>query len=118
MSYTEFHTGELVPVKTLSAEEFIKFQEENLSSVIFEDLFENIEDGREYFEGYDKVNRKLVYIYHKNTLYEVKNHKQEDDTDYLLDVSKTEGGKIKFNLIFYNGGTCFSEMLEEGLDDL
>ena len=29
---------------------------------------------------------------------------------------KLEDGTINFTYLFYNGGTCFSEMLEEGLN--
>lgn len=118
MSYTEFHKGKLKKVSELSIEELISFQKENISKVIFEDFFEKIEDGYTFFEGYDKTTRELKYIFHKNILYEVVDHAQEDDTDYLLDVTRLNENELKFNLIFYNGATCFSEMLEEGLDNL
>ena len=60
----------------------------------------------------------IIFVLINNTLYQVLNHYKTDEADYLQDVRVGEDGNINFNLIFYNGGTCFSEMLEEGLNKL
>lgn len=35
-----------------------------------------------------------------------------------MNVTRNSDGSLSFMGQFYNGGTCFSEMLEEALDDL
>lgn len=44
--------------------------------------------------------------------------KQEFDTEYLCHASRVDDDTIEFKLVFYNGGTCFSEMLEEAINNL
>jgi hypothetical protein len=39
--------------------------------------------------------------------------------DYVefADVEQTEDGTIHFHALFYNGGTCLEEVIEDALDD-
>lgn len=118
MSYTELHTGSLRKVEeNFSIEELEIFLKDN-SVFKVEDFEEAKEEGYKFLEVKNKETRNLVFIWHKNNFYEVLSHYESDEADYLLDVRKGENDIVNFNLVFYNGGTCFSEMLEEGLDKL
>ena len=118
MSYTEMHTGSLKKVsKTFTKEELIKFLDDNQEFYV-DDLEEKIGYNYHYYEVFHKETDNLVFILHENNFYQVLNHYESDSADYLQDVRMDENGIINFNLIFYNGVTCFSEMLAGGLDEL
>ncbi len=57
------------------------------------------------------------YVVVGDVLYNA-SEKQEFDTEYLCHASRIDSDTIEFKLVFYNGGTCFSEMLEEAIMDL
>lgn len=58
------------------------------------------------------------YVYNKGTLYEIIEHKDfGESADYIEQTIKF-GDEIHFTYLFYNGGTCFTEMLEEGLNKI
>ncbi len=121
MSTTELHTGRLKPIQyNLSIEDFKKWlQLKNGFEV--EDFEDYLENGANFFEVRDmskkwKESMYIKYIYNKGTLYEMIKHYGEMDAQDLNLTNKTENGIIDFAYMFYNGGTCFSEMLEEGLD--
>jgi len=118
MSYTEFHTGKLYPVRI----------EQNLETTCQAIAKRhNIELGEDWREDFmDKFNeyaykRKKVneeYFIHSDKLYRVIDHEDVDGEEYFMKLSRNSDGSISFIGQFYNGGTCFSEMLEESLDDL
>ena len=121
MSYTELHTGKLKPIQyNVSIEEFKKWLQTKDSYEV-EDFEEYLEEEYTFFEVRDKTksykeSMYIKYIYNKGTLYEMIQHSGEKEADYLDVTNKNEDGTIDFTYLFYNGGTCFSEMLEEGLD--
>lgn len=121
MSYTELHTGKLKPIQyNVSIEEFKKWLETKDGFEV-EDFEEYLEEEYTFFEVSDKSKKYkesmyIKYVYNKGILYEMIQHSGEKETDYLDITSKNEDGTIDFTYLFYNGGTCFSEMLEEGLD--
>lgn len=123
MSYTELHTGKLKPIiKDLSIEDFIIWLESKEGFEV-EDFEEMPEDEYEYFEVRDKSKKYkeslyIKFIYNKGTLYEMTEHSGEQEVDFLHLTTKNEDDTISFTYLFYNGGTCFSEMLEEGLDKI
>lgn len=118
MSYTEVHTGKLKLIETdYNLEHLQVFLELNKEFYV-DDLQEKIDDNYNYFEIYNNKTKKIACILHNNKLYYVEDHYQSSEADYLQDVKEDSEGNINFNLIFYNGGTCFSEMLEEGLNEL
>lgn len=123
MSYTELHVGKLQPLQfDMNIEEFKEWLKTKDGFEV-EDFEEYLEEGYEFFQVRDKSkkykeNLYIKYVYNKGTLYEVVNHKAGESDDDLHITNKNSDGTIDFIYMFYNGGTCFSEMLEEGLDKL
>lgn len=121
MSYTELHTGKLKIVRTeMSLEEFKQFYEVNqdILSLFIEDFEEKIEYEHTFYEIRQGDWRgDLMYVYNNGTLYEVLEYINLGEADYINNTVKTEN-IINFTYLFYNGGTCFSEMLEEGLNSI
>jgi len=121
MSYTELHTGKLKPIQyNMSIEDFKNWLQ-NQEGFEVKYLEEYLEDEYTFFEVRDKSkaykeSMYIKYIYNKGTLYEMMEHLGEKDANYLDITEKLEDGTINFTYLFYNGGICFSEMLEEGLD--
>lgn len=123
MSYTELHTGKLKPINTnISLEEFKDWVEKKEGFEV-DDFEELLEDQATFFEVRDKSKRYkesmyIKYIYNKGTLYEMVEHSGELDNDFLHLTTKNEDDTINFTYLFYNGGTCFSEMMQEGLEKI
>lgn len=112
MSETELHTGKLeVFSSNFNRNEFDSLiDSEKLNS----DGYDVMEE--DFFILYDN-NGNRKYIFNKGTLYKVKEWKEHDDTGFIHETSRT-GNEINFTYLFYNGGTCEQEMIEEGLDSL
>lgn len=59
------------------------------------------------------------FVYHNGNIYKFVEHINTSDEPDIYHTSTNElKTEISFVYNFYNGGTCFSEILEEGLDDL
>jgi hypothetical protein len=117
MSKTEFHTGRLYPVKIESS------LEETCKSITKRHNIELREDWREDFiEKFNKYNKSEhlneEYFINNELLYRVIDHVESIDEDYSMRLSRNPDGSILFIGQFYNSGTCFSEMLDEALNDL
>jgi len=113
MSETESHVGTLRPVvKTNEAETTTEIIIRLLGDVELEeneeDLFEQL---RDIDDNYDK------YFLHNGILWEVVENKELDGDD-ICEATMQPDGSIRYALQFYNGGTCFSEMMSDALDDL
>ena len=76
-------------------------------------------------EGYDidSYERGKIFIEesdcfcYKDEWYKFVEKEDHEDNDYICEAKKIDD-KISFRLRFYNGGTCFDEMLEKALDNL
>jgi hypothetical protein len=118
MSQTEFHTGKLYPVKIKNnLEETCRAIASRHNIELGEDWQE---DFRDVFNEYEYKRKKVTeeYFIHGEKLYRVIDHEKSDDNEDFMKLSREDNGSISFIGQFYNGGTCFSEMLEEALDDL
>lgn len=118
MSRTEFHTGKLYPIN------FGKDLEGYCRRIAKENDIELgddwQEDFRDKFDEYEikKGKVKEEYFIQGENLYRVIDHVESDNEEYFMKLTKNDDGSISFMGQFYNGGTCFSEMLEEALDEL
>jgi hypothetical protein len=118
MSQTESHLGKLYPVKMESSlEETCKKIAKRHNIELGEDWQE---DFRENFNEYEHQNKRVdeEYFIHGETLYRVINHEESSDDDCFMKLGRNSDGSISFTGQFYNSATCFSEMLEEALDNL
>jgi hypothetical protein len=107
MSRTEFHTGKLYPVKIeTSLEETCRSIAKRFDIELGEDWQEDFRDSPE------------EYFIHGEKLYRVIDHVESEDSEYFMNVTRNADGSLQFMGQFYNGGTDFSEMLEEALDEL
>lgn len=103
MSDYENHTGKLrlvVPNEGESTSDLRKriYNEKYLENPNYDD--------DDYYEDYIEV---------KGNIYKVIEHYESyDDLDGCI-LNKNQDGTISFITRFYNGGTCFSEMIEEAL---
>ena len=118
MSRTEFHTGKLYPVKIeTSLEETCRSIAKRFDVELGEDWQEDFMDAFDEYSN-KRNSQKEEYFIHGEKLYRVIDHVESEDEEYFMKLSRNSDGSISFMGQFYNGGTCFSEMLEEALDEL
>lgn len=113
MSQNEFHSGKLKKLdlegKTLEEWCEAKCKEKEIEKRSWHDSWEEAmrDEGSE------------VYIIVDDEVYEVIDHYEADDDDpYFIRMTPQEDGTIAFVTQFYNGGTCFSECMEDGIKEL
>ena len=75
-----------------------------------------IEVFRDHFDGYNKNRDEYVIV--GESVFKMIEHKETDDEDYFMNLTENSDGTISFHGQFYNGGTCFSEMIEEAVEKL
>ena len=118
MSRTEFHTGRLYPVKIeTSLEETCRSIAKRFDVELSEDWQEDFRDSFDEHTN-KKRNQPEEYFIHGEKLYRVIDHIESDNEEDFIKLSRNSDGSISFMGQFYNGGTCFSEMMEESLDEL
>lgn len=108
MSHTESHSGKLrkVILENQTINEY--FKSIWITKGFPEDKYDYLDFMDEYCEVYFVVN---------NNIYEVIEHIELDDEDGCTLYHNVDG-TISFNTMFYNGGTCFQEMIEYELKKL
>lgn len=118
MSYTEFHSGKLFPVKIeKNLEETCRIIAKRFNIELGEDWKSDFMDKFDHYElKHDRTSEE--YFIHNDKLYRIIDHVETDAEDTFMKLSRNQNGSISFVGSFYNGGTCFSEMLEESLDEL
>ena len=111
MSNTEAHVGTLTQVAKVT-------DSETTTEMIIR-LLGDVElvDKEEYlFEQLQEIDDNYKkYILFRGILYEADNTECTDD---ICQATESEDGKIHYALHFYNGGTCFTEMMEDALNKL
>lgn len=120
MSRTEFHTGKLYPVKLIndSLKTTCHAIAERRGIVLDEDWQEDFMDVFDHYKSKNGSVKDEEYFIHGENLYRVIDHEERDDEEYFMKLIRNNDGSLSFIGQFYNGGTCFSEMLEEALDEL
>jgi hypothetical protein len=113
MSQTEIHVGKLRKVDTgnLTVEEWC----ENKCK----------EQGRNEISSYNnswteefRSTSHEKYFFTESEIWEAFEHIEGDDGDDIYHMQKNEDGTISFVMRFYNGGTCLTECIEEGLEKI
>lgn len=109
MSNTEFHFAKLVPIKfhEPTLEDFCKKISNNCELASFnENYIEHVKDSM-----------SENYFIHGDNIYAITEHEESDDSDFQKLITNNDGS-FTFIGSFYNGGTCFEEVLEEEFDKL
>lgn len=121
MSEVEVHTGKLKKVnvegKTLNEKIYNLLKKHNCSTTVkledinsdnlSEELMDNYYDSKLYDEDRYFISKL------NNNIYEVVDHFESESSDDIFFFHKDENNDINFVLSFYNGGTCFGEMIDE-----
>ncbi len=117
MSYTEIHTGKL---KKLVVEDVKSWMIEKLfNNGVNVDTNKSISELKDLF--FDNGLTDKYFIHGKNhsyTVFEFLNHYADEFSEDISRVVRRADGTYDFILIYYNGGICFSEVMEYALDDL
>ena len=112
MSDYESHKGRIKPIFRLENESdkqyFFRATGKDISTEDFDDLMEAIYD----LDLYNK------YFYVRETIYENLEHEELDpySSECVLNGNDTDG--YTYHTMFYNGGTCLSEIIEEAIEKL
>jgi hypothetical protein len=108
MSHTEHHIGKLRKVEInegYSVEDWCreKCQEAGIPTI------------PEYYDSWQETLKNVyeTYFFVNDAVWEVFDHTEFEDDIYKM-VPNADG-TISFIMSFYNGGTCLSECIEEGL---
>ena len=110
MSDYESHSGKIRLVQANSDESF----EDQCKRLWVENgkSLENYDEGElfdEFYEKYLKINGQI---------WEVFDHVEKDPYDASCTLNDNGNGTFSFDARFYNGGTCLSEMIRDGLNKL
>lgn len=110
MSSTELHIGKLreIDLGGKHVEEVAKTIAEELHHKSYTPVTSYLDDlldiyPPEYFYVNDKLYKIIVDV------------EYEDGCEDISTLTKNEEGDYEFVMQFYNGGTCFSEMIEDAL---
>lgn len=113
MSDTELHIGKLVKVKKVN-------ENETLEQVMVRLLLGSANLSQNKAELFEQLkyldNNYEKYFIFKNELYEAEDTEPVESGDAFCELSKNEDGSISYVTSFYNGGTCFTEMIEDELE--
>lgn len=102
MSSDEFHKGRLKELKNLRGK---------LSNNCLEEL-KKLDPNLYYDEDDDYFDSDIIFKV-KDRYFQLFDHNEIKDDSYHSNMSKNEDGTYSFSTLFYNGGTCLSEELEE-----
>ncbi len=113
MSETEAWTGKAKIIRPKEGEDT-----ETLCKRLCEE--KNITELSSYFDSWKEELQDMDdynYVVIRDVVYDTSD-KEAFDTEYLCHASKVDSETIEFRLVFYNGGTCFPEMLEDAIKSL
>ena len=113
MSYTELHTGKFSIVAKGVDEIDAYVNANNLTDKVDRNEYNGKVSYYIDDEGYNIVVVKDIPFMIKYDY-----HKEEEACDYVSYINKEPDGSYDFIMMFYNGGTCLSEMIGDELEHL
>ena len=113
MSYTELHTGKFSIVAKGVDEIDAYVNANNLTDKVDRNEYNGKVSYYIDDEGYNIVVVKDIPVMIKYDY-----HKEEEACDYVSYINKEPDGSYYFIMMFYNGGTCLSEMIGDELEHL
>lgn len=113
MSQMEFHYGRMKEVILPDNKNIEDFCKENSKSTELKSYNKNwieqfIDENSDYRPG--------NFLIHNDKIFEIIEHYEDNDNEYYMKLIDNTDGSITFIGSFYNGGTDFTEMIEEELD--
>ena len=116
MSQTESHIGKLRRIhipENYSIEDWCREKcEDNGVPSMLPELYVSWQETLLYhLDFYEK------YFFVNGEIWESFGHKEMNGDD-IYEIEPNEDGTLSFTMQFYNGGTCLSECIEEGLERL
>lgn len=110
MSEVVRHIGKIrkADLQGMSTEDWCKkkCEELNIEKEIWNDTYEDALLNEPYPAKVVKVDDEF---------WEIVEYREEEDYESLSIMHPNEDGTFDFVMQFYNGGTCLSEMIEEGI---
>ena len=113
MSYTELHTGKFSIVAKGVDEIDAYVNANNLTDKVDRNEYNGKVSYYIDDEGYNIVVVKSIPVMIKYDY-----HKEEEACDYVSYINKGPDDSYDFIMMFYNGGTCLSEMIGDELEHL
>lgn len=110
MSDYESHTGKLILLEPKDGEDF----KEQCKRLFLQNGGE-LEEYNDYSDLFSEFYNKYLYI--NEGIYQIIDHKELGEEDMFCKIHKNDDDTYSFHTRFYNGGTCLSEMLEDGMLD-
>lgn len=114
MSYTELHTGKFSIVAKGVEEIDAYVNANNLTDKVDRDEY----DGEVSYYIDDKEGYDIVVANDTPVMIKYDYHTEEEASDYVSHINKGADGSYNFVMMFYNGGTCLSEMIGDELKHL
>lgn len=114
MSQTETHFGKLrkVDFEGLTIEQWCEARCREMGKTELSSYNRSWKEQFMDMSGYEK------YFSIGDEIWEAFDHIQGGDEDDIYHMQKNDDGTITFVMRFYNGGTCLSECIEEGLEKI
>ena len=114
MSRTETHFGKIkkIELQNKTIEQF--FQEKCIENSIFK-IDKGYNTWKETY--FDNISYEKYFIVN-NVVWEAIEHTEIDEGDDISIITPNADGTLSFIMQFYNGGTCLSEIIEEGLKNI
>lgn len=112
MSHTELHIGKMREIEVANLEDWARERCHEFGETELHVYYENWIEVYKY----DIDNDKKTYRIFGDKVFEMLEYKhQESNGDVNYFSKNQQTGVISFVTEFYNGGTCFSEIMEENV---
>lgn len=118
MSDYKHHRGKLILIEKNSTEDQEQFFKRVMGDSFKEDAYEEYlehNDIQEFFDDCDVYNE--FFYKDECSIYKIEEHEEVDPYDGIQILRQNTDGSFYFEMRYYNGGTCLTEMIEESLED-
>lgn len=114
MSYTELHTGKFKIVAKGINEIDAYVNANNLTDKVDRKEY----NGKVSYYIDDRERYDIIVVKDTPVMIKYDYHKEAEACDYVSYINKGPDDSYDFIMMFYNGGTCLSEMIGDELEHL
>ena len=119
MSDYEHHRGNLILIEKTSTEDQEHFFKRVMGDLFKEDAYKEYLEHNNIQEFFDDCDAYNEFFYKDEySIYKVEDHEEVNPYDGVQVLRQNLDGSLYFEMRFYNGGTCLSEMIEESLEKM